>query len=1193
MRSVEGVYPLASRLIRRRKCARRATLLLAAALLLCARTGTRQHAAGPEPAREVAPGAPAAGDLGGADSHLFKIDSAAGHFVRVAVDKRDFQLSATLVSEDGRTISEHVSRRYGTLRLSFVNVEGGAAYLRLRSLESDGAPRRYELRVEEERPAAGADSERAAASDSYARAEALRERWDRDSLLAAVEAYADSSARAARAGDLAAEAEAERGAGECRFIMSEYREALAAHEKALDILRRLGDAAGEVDALNDVGYDLAYLGESDEALRHFERALALDEAADAQDEGARRRRALALNNTGEVFYSRGELRGALEYFERSLADAAGDRAVEALARLNLGYTHTDLGDLNRASEDYGRALALWQSVGDRRGEALTLTAVGGLDSFRGEKQSALDRHGRALRVLQALGNRQGEAATWNGIAQVYEDLGEPRAALNSYEGALRLYEAVGNREFSALTLYYVGRAWQALAAPQRAREYYERGARLSREAGNREFEAHALRGLGAVYESEGESRRALASYSRALGLYGRASDRRWQARTLNSIGFVHDAAGDKAAALGYYGRALRLARAVEDRREEVSTLYNMARAERDLGRAAEALSHAEPAVALVESLRAKVAGEQLRTSYFASAHQLYELYIDLLMQEHARRPGVGLAAAALQASERARARSLLERLEQQGAGHGPASDLPGRERALWQQLDFKLEAQTRLLNRPHTDAEAAAGAEEIRALTESYQQVLEEVRRQSPVYASLTQTRLLRAEEIGAEVPEGAVLLEYALGERRSYVWAVTPRGVEGHELPPRAEVEALAGEVYDLLTARQPLKDESAGDYRSRVERAEASYPARAAELSRVLLGPVAAQIEGKRLIVVCDGALHRVPFDALPAPGAAPASPDDFVPLVAGHEVVEAPSAAVLSALRGARREGQTPPRLIAVLADPVFDPQDPRVAARAGAPEQSGDDLIMALRDAGDAGGDSPLPRLGSSLREAEAVKELTPARERLISTGFDASLERVTGGELADFRIVHLATHGFFNDERPELSGLVFSRVDEAGRRREYFLKAGDIYDLRLNADLVVLSACRTGLGRHVNGEGLLGITRAFMYAGSRSVIASLWKVNDEATAELMKQFYGAMLRDGLPPSAALRRAKEAVRSQERWRSPYFWAGFVMQGECDRVPAARTEALWRRAAPAALPALALAAGLALWLTRRRKPRHTRAG
>jgi CHAT domain-containing protein/tetratricopeptide (TPR) repeat protein len=1181
-------------------------LLAATLIFLCAPSGTRSRAGGgaalarqpdgSERARVLTPGAPAAGDLGGSDSHLFKLDLGRGQYARVAVDKGDLHLSAALLSADGETLSEHVSRGYGPLRFSFVAPGAGVAYLRLRSLEKEAEARHYELTVEEARVATAGDRAAAAASEAFAEAEALRAKWERQSLRAAVAAYSDALGRAAAAGDGPGQLRALRDAGDCHFIMSEYREALAAHTKALALSRRLGDTPGEIDALNDAGYVHVYLGENAEALRHFGRALALLAARpEGRGAEARRRKAQALNNTGEVYYSLSDLRKALDYFGQALAEfqAAGDRAGVALAHLNLGYAHTDLGDLKSASEDYDRALALWQAVGDARGEALTLTAIGGLHSFLGEKQLALEHHGRAMRTLQSLGNYQGEAAAWNGIAQVYEDLNQPRAALSSYERALRLYELIGNRDFAALSRYYVGRTWQALGEPGRALAYYLRSARLSREVGNRLFEAHALRATGTVYESRGEAGRALERYAEALKLYERAGDRRWQAGTLNSIGFIHDTAGDKPRALRYYERALSLSRAVEDRHEEVATLYNMARAESDIGDLDRAIAHASSAVELVEGLRVKVTGEQLRTSYFASAQRLYELYIDLLMQAHRARPGAGFAEAALQASERARARSLLERLEQQkaGQGRGPASDLLAQERTLWQQLDFKLESQTRLLNRQHTEAEAATGAEEVRALTASYQDVLDRIKQQSPVYASLTQARPLRAADISAEVGDGRVLLEYALGERRSYLWAVERGSIRGYELPPRAAIEGSAGRLYELLTARQPVVGESPTEYRRRVEQSEASYPALAAELSRVLLGPVASQIEGRRLLIVCDGALHRIPFDALPNPASA-----DSTPLVLSHEVIVIPSASVLSALRAAKPAGAAPKRLIAVLADPVFNPQDSRVggtgaAADAGPAPAEEAGLHEALRDLGDQGIEAALPRLNSSLREAETIEALTPGPEHMISTGFDANLKRVTGGELADFRIIHFATHGIFNDDRPELSGLVLSRVDEAGRGRDAFLKADDIYDLHLNADLIVLSACRTGLGRQVSGEGLLGITRGFMYAGSRSVIASLWRVNDEATAELMKHFYASMFRDGLPPPAALRAAKEAVRSRERWRSPYFWAGFVMQGECDHPLVAAADAGGGARLPAALvlPALALAALTAFWSARWRKSRQ----
>jgi CHAT domain-containing protein len=166
---------------------------------------------------------------------------------------------------------------------------------------------------------------------------------------------------------------------------------------------------------------------------------------------------------------------------------------------------------------------------------------------------------------------------------------------------------------------------------------------------------------------------------------------------------------------------------------------------------------------------------------------------------------------------------------------------------------------------------------------------------------------------------------------------------------------------------------------------------------------------------------------------------------------------------------------------------------------------------------------------------------------VVTGFEANRETVINSDLSRYQIVHFATHGLINDEHPELSGILLSSVNKSGEQEKGFFQLHDIYNLNLSAKLVVLSACSTGLGKDVKGEGLIGLTRGFMYAGSKGVVASLWKVDDRATAELMGYFYEAMLKDNLPPAAALRMAKEKLRRQKQWREPYFWAAFVLQGE----------------------------------------------
>jgi CHAT domain-containing protein len=302
------------------------------------------------------------------------------------------------------------------------------------------------------------------------------------------------------------------------------------------------------------------------------------------------------------------------------------------------------------------------------------------------------------------------------------------------------------------------------------------------------------------------------------------------------------------------------------------------------------------------------------------------------------------------------------------------------------------------------------------------------------------------------------------------------------------------------------------------------------------MLLAPVAAGLGNKRLLVVSEGALQFLPFTSL-------LDPRSLQPLLAEHEVVNLPSASTLSVLRRELVGRKPAPRAMAVLADPVFRADDPRIAGRNG---EAGGLPQEIQRSAGESGLQD-LVRLRGSRREAEWISSLAPAGSSLQALDFRASRATATSGELGRYRMLHFATHALLNSQHPELSGLVLSLVDERGRPQNGYLQAHEIYNLKLNADLVVLSACQTALGQDVRSEGVIGITRGFMYAGVPRVVASLWRVSDQATGELMRRFYEGMLARKLPPAAALRQAQLALSKDPDYAHPYYWAGFTLQGE----------------------------------------------
>ncbi|MCC6539257.1 MAG: CHAT domain-containing protein, partial [Bryobacterales bacterium] len=419
----------------------------------------------------------------------------------------------------------------------------------------------------------------------------------------------------------------------------------------------------------------------------------------------------------------------------------------------------------------------------------------------------------------------------------------------------------------------------------------------------------------------------------------------------------------------------------------------------------------------------------------------------------------------------------------------------------------------------------------IEALTGEHDAMEARIRLASPRYAALAAPPSISVEQIQQELLDAdAALVEYFLGPQGlSYAWVVTAAGVAMEKLPPRQKVEPLVRAAYEALTARnrKHTADELA--------KADAAVEPALAALRVAVVDPLARHIAGKaRLLVVSDGPLDYIPFSLL--------APADV-------ETVRLPSATVLAMIRrqaAARTPGE---RGLAIFADPVFDAADARVMGAKALPAPLPQDLARrGLEAVGIAAEGERLPRLLFTRREADAIAQLAPPEWKVAkSTDFAASREAVLGGELARFRMVHFATHGMLNNETPELSGLVLSLVDKRGAATDGFVRLADLYRLRLPADLVVLSACQTALGKEMGSEGLVGLTRGMMHAGASRVVASLWKVDDAATAELMKHFYAALRKPGVAPASALHTAQAALRKQPRWQSPYYWAAFVLQGE----------------------------------------------
>ncbi len=433
-----------------------------------------------------------------------------------------------------------------------------------------------------------------------------------------------------------------------------------------------------------------------------------------------------------------------------------------------------------------------------------------------------------MKLFRDIGDHLGEAAALNGIGRAYEELGENQIALDSYIRARDTYKRVGKSDYEALTYYYIGRVYRSLDDAPAALKFYNQCISLSRRVGNRRFEAYALKDIGIIYNSRGLRQKALDRFEQVLKVYRDVEDKRGEAYALSSIGYTWYLSGKSSTAIQYFEQALPLSKSIMDRSAEVTFLYNIALAERAQDEPDKALAHIKQSTQIIESMRTKVISRDLRASYFSSVHQHYELYIELLMQLDRLRPNDSFTGKAFEISEQARARSLLDSFTEASLNLSNKSDFSLSERLgqLQQSLNAKAEYQMRLLNGKHSPEMAAQTDKEIRKLRAEYDQTEAQLSTQSTRFAALSATKALQLEDVQAQIPDGnTLLLEFALGDERSYLWVVSPTSIKAHELPNRKTLEEAATRINGLLIARQPLPGESASQYQERVDLSDRQY--------------------------------------------------------------------------------------------------------------------------------------------------------------------------------------------------------------------------------------------------------------------------------------------------------------------------------------------------------------------------------
>lgn len=1051
--------------------------------------------------------------------HEYRIAVQKGDYVRVTVDQTEVDVALRLVGPSGEEIaaSDGVGGRKEWELVSWIAGSGGDFRLFITPHEPDGAGL-YKLALEELRPAKEGDPDRVTAERAYLEALHWLALEDQDSKEKALGKLQEVLALWKSIGDRPNEVAILNQIGAIHRSRGRAVFALALYGRALTLVRESGDRRGEAQTWNNLGVAHHQLSQYEVAIQELEEARRIWEEL-----GDRTELANTLYCLGVLHYDSGELTAALETFNRALdlRREMNQRADQALLLTGIASIFRDRGEGDKALEMYRQALDLSRSEKDRNDEANVLQNMASIYLRRGELQEALELYTDSLKSHQALGNAapEGRVLSYLGATALY--LGDLEQALGYYTRALQVQRELGNEVWEGYTLRDIGWVYDRRGEPRVALEHYTQANEIGLKLKDRFLQAYAIHGMGRAQRALGAPREAVALLERAAAFFQEAGSSLGEINTLIDLGVAYQDLSEPQRSAELFYRARDLSRERKTLVAEANALAAVARLERDRGNLSEASAASEGALRIIESIRPKVATQRQRVSFFASRREYYDFFIDLQMRLHERDPAGGHLAAALAHSEKARARGLLDLLAEGriDVRRGISSELKRREEEIENRISL---LQGDLLDDLSRQGKQAARIEAELARAEEERERIEwEIQREHPHYAAFRNPAPLSPERIQGMLEPRTALLEYTVGKESSYLFVVTQDRVEGFRLPPAAELGGL------VETLRSTLEDPGR-KYRSR-------YIETAYRLYEILLAPAREVLRDKpHLIVSPDGPLLLLSFEALLTASEGEGSGYAGLPyLIREKSVTYVPSASVLAELRAPEAaRASAGAGLFLGFADPMYERPSP---APSPVPSTATDGPLAGLL--------AP-QRLTHSRNELLEISSLFPPGQVRSYLDGDASEENVKANpDLSHAFWLHFAVHGFVDEARPEYSGLVLSL--DGDPKENGLLQVYEIFNLDLAADLVVLSACDTALGKNVRGEGLLGVSRAFLYAGAASVAVSLWQVADESTSELMVRFYRHLIATG-DKAQALRLSKLELIQEGRYDRPYYWAPFILIG-----------------------------------------------
>lgn len=975
-------------------------------------------------------------------------------------------------------------------------------------------------------------------------AKELSKIWSGDSYRRSIGLFLEAADNWMKLKETSKSSECLRQAAHLYFLLLDYESAEQQLLKAVEIDEKNNNPAGQAKSSSLLSLIFLEKGEFQQSESFYKQSVETSKIS-----GDYSAQAAALLGEAEYSYFRRDADTTVKLYEEALSygEQSDDGKLLAQILLNLSYAYCKQGDPVLGLKTAKQSLIKWQEIEDERGQAVTYAAIGLAYKMLDEGQNALNAYYSAEVLFPTDMDLIEQARLSTGIASVYINYNIDNIAKNYLQKAYNLYEKAQYLMGQLAVLPFLIKLNYSTNNAALAEKYLEEVKLLSQKLNNGIFMGYTEEVLGNEKLKSGLLEEAVNHYSLALQIFQKYKDKKGTALSYQRLGEAFDKKGMYSTAIENFNLSLNINREIKDKFAEAEILYHLAKIDISQGNEENSLKSVKNSIELTENLYSNVLNSKLKSTYFSNVFDRYELLINLLMKMHERFPIEGYDMQALQASEKSRARSLLETLRMSEANFTKDADpeLVQKEKETRTLLNLKADKLTELLSSNADKAETDKLDNEINSLQNELEDIKGKLKANSPVYSAIKNPSAFDVGDFQANIlDDKTLLLEFSFGAEESYLWLVGKNEVNHFTLPKREILESRIQKLLDLLKAREISANEEPESYQKRLFDAESEFEREARLLSRELFGQIGDKLTGKRLIIVPDGKLSYFPISALPLPNST-----DNEPMLQTNEIVYEPSAATLQILGKSKHIEKLSPKELLVFADPIFSLQDNRLLAENKNPTDENEAAFLgsSLRSFEIADSNNQLARLFATQQEADAIVKIVGAENATIVSGFAANRQRVFEKDISDYKIIHFATHGLMNDTRPELSGVVLSLFDEKGEAQKGFIRLQDIYSLDLSADLVVLSACQSGIGKEVKGEGLMSLTGGFIQSGANSVLSSLWKVDDYATAELMKNFYQELSTKNLVPSQALQTAQIKMRQNPNFKSPFYWAAFTVQGE----------------------------------------------